>query len=676
MALGALLLVLTLVAYKSAIGGGFIWDDDDYVTENVTLRSAAGLGQIWLSPLSIPQYYPLTHTTYWIEYHLWQLDPAGYHVDNVLLHGASALLLWWLLARLNIPGAALAAFIFAFHPVHTESVAWVTERKNTLSVFLYLLAFHAYLSSRLTQILQQSDSRPRWGYYALALGAFILSLLSKSVSASLPAAILVIAWWKTGKVRFKDFLPLLPFFVLGAAMGSVTGWIERHHVGAEGPDWQIGIVSRFLIACRALWFYAGKLIVPYNLSFIYPRWHISPTNAWDWTWVALSALALVAAWWVRGRWRGPLAGCLFFVGTLFPALGFVNVYPMKYSFVADHFQYLASLGVTVPIAVLLWQAPALLRRSPQRTSKPTNSRDGQNRFLLIRGLTVVILASVLATATYCRGLAYKDAETMWRDTLERNPDAFIAHTDLALLLSDSPDPGRIEEAVTHFRAANALRPHDSKILIGLGLALAKTAHAEEGIVEINAGIEAGRSNRLEDQDDGYFTRGLVDMMLHRNEQAAADFRDAIRCAPNHANNHVNLGIVLARLNRYADAVTEYETALRIDPRLFDAQYNLGIAYLGLGDFSQAAAAFQAARNLDPNDPRPGMGLAKIHYGAGIDLLRAHRPGEALREFRNALSVDPQSVEVMNAIARAYEMLGDQTTARAWYQNARRGEMRR
>jgi hypothetical protein len=274
---GALaLLVLVLLAYTPALDAGFVWDDDDYVTANVTLRSVTGLARIWVEPGAVPQYYPMAFTSLWLDYRLWGMRPFGYHLVNVLLHGLNAVLLWRLLVMLAVPGAWLAAAVFAVHPVHVESVAWVTERKNVLSGAFYLGAFLAYL--RFAPPGGRGAGPVAWRAYAAALALFVLAMLSKTVTCTLPAALLIVLWWKRPRLAARDVLPLLPFFALGLGLSLVTIWMEKHHVGAQGADWALSAVDRCLIAARALWFYLGKLVWPAPLVFNYPRWRSSSSR--------------------------------------------------------------------------------------------------------------------------------------------------------------------------------------------------------------------------------------------------------------------------------------------------------------------------------------------------------------------------------------------------------------
>lgn len=341
---GLLLAVSVFIAYQPVLRGGFIWDDDDYVTNNWTLHDFNGLKHIWFDTQATPQYYPLVHTTFWLEYHAWKLNPVGYHVVNVLLHALGSILLWRVLKRLELPGAWLAAAVFALHPVNVESVAWITERKNVLSAVFFFAAAWAYL-----RFAGESEGKKRrWSWWLAALCLFVCALLSKTVACSLPAVLLLVRWWKKKRLQAGDVLPMVPFFIAGLWLGLQTARLEEHHVGASGAEWSFSLGERCLIAGRALWFYAGKLVWPVKLTFVYPRWQMDAGIWWQWLFPA-AALAIVATlWFARKRiGRGPLVAVLVFAGALFPALGFVNVYPMRFSFVADHFQYLASIGIIV-----------------------------------------------------------------------------------------------------------------------------------------------------------------------------------------------------------------------------------------------------------------------------------------------------------------------------------------
>jgi hypothetical protein len=306
LSLAAGLLALTLVAHGPELRGGFIsWDDSDYLTDNTAVQSASGLVAIWTKPEATPQYYPLVFSSFWMEYHLWGLNPIGYHLDNILLHAMSAILLWLLLARLKIPAAWLAAAIFAVHPVHVQSVSWISERKNCLSGVFYLGAMLAYLRSP-----------PK---YKMAVTLFAAALLSKTVTATWPIAVGIILWWRDGRILRKDALRLAPLVVIGAAMGWLTAHLEQSHVGAAGHDFDWTPADRMLIAGQAVWFYAGKIVWPVHLVFIYPKWDLQADQPMEWAKTVAAILVLILAVALRRRiGRGAAAVALLFVVTLLP----------------------------------------------------------------------------------------------------------------------------------------------------------------------------------------------------------------------------------------------------------------------------------------------------------------------------------------------------------------------
>lgn len=536
-----LILLLVLAAYSRAPFNGFIWDDDDYVSKNPVLRSLDGLPRIWFEMGATPQYYPFVFTSFWLEYRLWGLAPAGYHIVNILLHALNAILVWRLLRRLDVPGAWLIGAVFALHPVHVESVAWITERKNTLSALFYLLAARSYLAFR-PEAEREGAGPSRWGYYALALVLFCAALLSKTVTCSFPAAMLLLTWWRRRRLGWRDVWPLLPYFVIGVALAAVTVYMERHEVGARGPDWELSAVQRVLVAGRIAWFYVGKLLWPAGLAFIYPRWSVNASAWWQYAFPAAALAVLAIFWFARRRLgRGPLVATLFFGGTLVPALGFIDVYPMRFSYVADHFQYLASLGI---LALVVAAAVAFQRRL------------GAGAERLGRAVAVIVLM-VLAAATWHRTRAYESLETLWRDTLAKNPTSWMPNYNLGQCLEDQ---GRASEAVPFYEAALHAKPDHVRSLSNLG-----------GIC-----AHAGQLDRARD-------------LLER----------AALIDPNDAAVQQNLGVTYARLNRPADAARHFDAALRLNPRLVEIRLNLAMALLSLERWSEAVDQLVGIVRLRP-----------------------------------------------------------------------------
>ena len=541
--LSLLLMGLTLIAYVPVMRAGFIWDDDSYVTENQTLRSLEGLHSIWFEPRALPQFYPLVHTSFWIEYRLWGLRPAGYHLVNILLHACNALLLWQALRILKVPGAALAGFIFALHPVNVESVAWVTERKNVLSLLFYLLALHAYLRF---MPLENSKARRRvqWRYYWLSLALFLCALFSKTVTCSLPAALLLIYWWKRGRIGRNDIAPLIPMLAGGLALAFTTAWLERTHVGARGMDWTLTFADRSLIAGRALWFYAGKLLWPINLTFIYPRWIIDARSLWQYLFPCATFAVVALLFLLRSRiGRGPLTATCFFAGSLFPALGFFNVYPMLFSFVADHFQYLACTGLIAGFAAgcAVFYDRLVPGNGPE----------------WIKWTAFAILLFVLGTITWRQGAIYRGPETLWQDTIRKNPTCWMAHENLGVYYARQ---GKLVDAVFQYSAAVRLRPDDPNVHHDLGTALARQGKNVEAIEQFNEAL------RLRPQFyEAQYNLGLSLFSQRRHAEAAEHLKEALRLKGDDAEAHHTLAQALSNTGNMSEAVQHYRSALALKP---------------------------------------------------------------------------------------------------------------
>ncbi len=597
---GGLLLLVTFVAYIPAINGGFVWDDDAYITENQTLRTFEGLGRIWFEIGAVPQYYPLVHSTFWAEYHLWQLHPMGYHIVNVLLHGLNAILLWMLLRRLSVPAAWLAAAIFALHPVNVESVAWITERKNVLSGLFYFSSMLAYLHFlRLeeqpspdveTSAASASDSNTvLWRFYILSLILFLFALLSKSVTSSMPVVILIILWWKRDRLHWQDVLPLVPFFLLGAALGILTILVEKLNVGAQGEEWALSILDRFLVAGRALWFYAGKLIWPHKLTFNYPKWPIE-TGAWWQYLYPLAALTTLAVLWLLRKRTGKavLVAVLFFVVTLVPALGFFDVYPMRYSFVADHFQYLASVGLIALLASMIISINHFL----------------PNRFVIVVKAAVLL---VLGLLTWKQGYIYENLETLWRDTITKNPSSWMAHNNLGDELTRK---GRLEEAIGHFYSTLRIKPD----------------HAEAHYNLANTFSKQGKVDKAEEH-----------------------YLAALRINPYQVRTHNNLGIALIHQGRIQEAITHFTTALEIKPDFSPAHLNLGLALFQQGKIDEAIRHYSEALKTDPD-------FADAHNALGAALGSQGKLQEAKTHFSRALEIDPNLEEARKNLEVVSELM--------------------
>ena len=691
-----ILLLATLAAYYPAWHGGILWDDDKHMTREA-LRSAGGLWRIWFEPGATQQYYPITHSAFWLEYRLWGGETLGYHFANIALHTTSAYLVAVILRRLAVPGAVLAAVIFALHPVHVESVAWISELKNVLSGVFFLAAVLAYL---------RFDDRRQGRSYASSFGLFLLALLSKSVTAVLPGALLVIVWWRRGTIeRRRDVWPLVPFFAAGAAAGLVTAWLERTMIGAQGAGFGFSLAERCLIAGRVIWFYFGKLLWPSNLIFNYPRWAISG-DVW---WQYLYPLAMVGAagglFLLRRRTRAPLAAMLLFCGLLFPVLGFVNVYPFRFSFVADHFAYLAS----IPIIALIAGGVSVT------ATRWRVSREAATVAVLALGVTLGLL-------TFRQSRHYVSAEALYLDILDHNPSSWLAYGNLGVLEMDSapaqalahldraialsPDAaethndrgtvlqrmGRVEEAVRDYREAVRLVPTFATAHSNLANALLALGHPEEAIatgreafrlqpdlVEAHYTValalqSLGRTEAVDHFNavlklrpgfaEAHNQLAIVLQAMGRRDEALGHLREAVRLEPGDAGAHENLGRLLQEMGRNDEAVRQHETALSLAPDSPVAHNNLGVALRKSGRMDEALVHFETAVRLQPD-------YADAQFNLATTLQTLGRVQESVPHYLEVLRHDPSDIAAHTNLGAAFEALGRRAEAAAQYREASR-----
>jgi tetratricopeptide (TPR) repeat protein len=555
----------TFLAYLPALKGGFIWNDSDYVTRP-ELRSTFGFSRIWFEPGATEQYYPFLHSAFWLEHKLWGDSAPGYHGLNIFLHATSACLLAAVLRRLLIPGAWLAAFVFALHPVYAESVAWISEQKNTLSLVFYLLAALLYL---------RFDAQRGPRVYALATFLFVIALLTKSVTATLPPALLVVLWWSRGRVEFRrDVLPLLPWFALGAVMGLVSAYVEKVYIGAQGSEFELSPGQRALLAGRIVWFYMGKLFWPADLIFIYPRWTIDVGVAWHWLFSVGVVAALAALWLWRRHSRSPLAAALFFGGSLFPTLGFFNVYAFIYSFVADHWQYLPSIGLVTLMSAALVTA---MRHRP-RTALLA-------RAFLVAGLGVL---------TFQQSRMYADMLTFYATTLARNRGAWMAHNNLGNMLRDA---GKLDAARMHFEAALQARPDLVKVHNNLANVLREQRHLEEAEKHYRAALAL-----KPDYAEALNNLGSLVRQRGRHAEAIPLLLRALQIDPLYTDARNNLGMALRDAGRLHEALAQFERLVRESPRMAPARLNLALTLSLVGRMTEAMTQYEEARRLNPAIP--------------------------------------------------------------------------
>jgi tetratricopeptide (TPR) repeat protein len=540
--LAGLLVGMVLAAYGPALRAGFIWDDDDYVTENPLLHTPDGFERIWLSMDAPSQYFPLVYTAFRIEYGLWGLDPFGFHLINVLFHAANALLLWLLLRRLDIPGAWFAAAVFALHPVQVESVAWITERKNVMSLFFSLASLLAWL--RFIEPRRGSGRR----FYAVSLIFYALALSSKVTACTLPAAQLLLLWLRGHPIDRRRIAQVMPFFALGVAMGVVITYWERHHIGTVGDRFSISFIESFLIATRATWFYLGKLLWPTQLTFSYPKFGIDPSNPLQYSWAIAGAVLLWMLWrWRSAVGRAPFAAAIFFVASLSPLLGFIPLFTFWYTYVADHYQYMASIG---PIVLLSAGTTQLLR---DRASLGTRT--------LVSAAALVLIG--LAVLVWNQSRIYESEETLWRDTIAKNPASWMAQTNLGRFLLREE---RFAEAADAYDRVFAIRPHAHRAHVGRAGALLKLGREGEA--------EKHFEKALELRPDLYGAhQALARLAWKRGNRAVAitHYEAMIAIAPENPTGHFLMGRALQASGRRRAALVHYRNALAKDPEHEEAR---------------------------------------------------------------------------------------------------------
>jgi tetratricopeptide (TPR) repeat protein len=652
---GFFLVAMIVAAYQTAWHAGFIWDDDVYVTANPLLTAPDGLRRIWLSLDSPSQYFPLVYTTFRLEHALWGLNATGYHWVNIFLHAFNAVSVWILLRNLRIPGAWLAGALFGLHPVQVESVAWVTERKNLMMGFFFLLALLAW-----TRFIKD-EQRDRWRFYLLALLLFALALASKTTACTMPAAMLLVLWLKRKTINLRRIAQVGPFVILGIGMGLVSIWWEQHHQGTQGQLFAIGWGERILIANRAIWFYLGKLIWPNELSFSYPRWPVSLANPLDYIWVGGTIALIVLIWFLRRRvGRSIEVAMLFFVATLSPMLGFVMLYTFRYSWTADHYQYVACLG---PLALI---AAGLAQTFQKYGTKAT----------WVATIGVAALLFALGSRTWLQAASYKDEETLWRATLATNPNSWLAHNNLGLRLAVS---GRVEESLPEFERAVALDPEYAEAHNNLANTYARLDRPQEAVSEYEKTIalnprlsqahanvaslllKMGRADEAMAHLQAARALGLQDAALEQLSGVIAarskttpgtiqDWKQALETDPKNADLHNKIGLALAERGERAEALPYLRTAAELDPQDARKHYNYATALSQLGQLAEAIAEYRAALQLRP-------AYAAAHVNLANTLLQNKQPDEAIVEYERGLELNPNSVAAHKNLAFALRAVG-------------------
>jgi tetratricopeptide (TPR) repeat protein len=628
-----LLLAATLASYLPCLNGDFIWDDGAWTTKSeYYLRDLRGLWEIWTNPTAMQQYFPVTATSFWLDWHFWREWTLPYHLENVLLHVTAAILFWRLLSRLAVPGAVLAAFIFALHPAMVESVAWITERKNVLSLVFMLLSMlsYPYLVSSSTEQQEQRGHRLR---YTLSLLLFTAALLAKITAFVLPPIFLLIAWWNNNRLRWKkDVLPALPFFAIAFALGLLVHWLEKHHVGADGTDFSMSLAQRTVLAGRIFWFYPLQLLWPADMRLFYPKWHIDTTAPTAWLFTAAAFFTLFLLWKARHypAIRAMFVAVLVYLIGISPVLGFLNVYGMFISDVADRWVHVPALGLIALAAA------------------------GLTRWLSRRWLTWLALP-VLAALTWRHAGHYATEEGFWRAAIVHNPEAWIAHNNLGTILARKRCH---DEATTHLQRAIELRPGYAEAWCNQANLLRETGRIDEALTSYHQALRL----RPDDYPDAHNNLGLTLLLNGRPTDASFHFSKAIEIQPQHVLAHNNLGNYFLQSGRPTDAIASYQHALDIDPAYADAHNNIGMALLQQGMPAEAMVSIEKAIALRP-------GYAEALNNLGHALMQLHQPREALKHFSAAVQARPGYAQAHHNAGIAHYLLAEVDQTIASYEQA-------
>jgi tetratricopeptide (TPR) repeat protein len=663
--LGALIIALaTFWIYWPALHGDWLWDDDQLITQNPLIHDPDGWWKIWLQPLSLVDYFPIKVSVEWIEWHLWGSDTLGYHITSVILHGVNALLVWRLLHKLGLRLAWLGGLIFAIHPLQVESVAWIAELKNTLSLFPFLLAMCAWIDF---------DGHGRRKDYLLALGFFTVAMLCKTSMVMFPLVILLHGWWRRGRLAWNDLRASLPFFAVSLVLGMVTVWFTHHHSAVDKSAPAGGLLPGLALTGLTVAFYVSKFVLPIRLLPIYPSWNIDPPSLVQFLpW--LVAIALIFYLWSKRRsWgRSALFGMGFFIINLLPVLGFILAKYKVMIWSMDHMMYLPILGLIGLMVAAMEQI-------------------GNHLAGGIRTWGAILIAATMglfAILSHTYATKFVNEITLWTYALQGNPQGWFIHNQLGAALFKV---GQLSEAKAQYQIALRIEPAYADAQNNLGTVLAQegdlnnaidqfkkalqnkpgsaSAHCNFGdaLLQSNRPSEAMAQYQAALQIDPGFAEahnGLGNVLRKQGElgPAIAQFQQAVQNEPDKAEIRYNFGNTLLQAGRVADAIEQYQAALRINPNFAEVHNTLGTVFSRQGNLSSAIEQFQSALRITPHD-------AEVHYNLGNALFNERQITEAMAQYQEAVRLKPDFVGAHNGLACAWAASGHFAEAAAEFKLA-------
>jgi tetratricopeptide (TPR) repeat protein len=637
-----LLQALAIVAaglwvFWPALFGGFLWDDHLYITHNPLLHDPARLWKAWFDPGSFIEYYPIEQSVSWTQ---WQLfgtgddNPLGYHLTNTFLHIANALLVWRLLSKFGLRLAWFGGLIFAIHPTAVESVAWISELKNTLSLTPFLLSMCA--------LIDYEDRGERKDYY-LALGLFLVAMLCKASMAPFPIVILLYVWWKRGRIGWSDLRDSLPFFAISLVLGALTilvgHWYQQRYM--IPPDVAVigGIFSRLALSGVNYSTYLAKCFWPVRLLPAYPKWTIDPHSLLQFLPWLILCVVIGLAWWKRTSWgRHVLLGLGFFLLNLAPFVGFIPTSYMKNTWVMDHFLYIPIIGIIALVVAGMEQLDGKLSR--------------QVRPFAI-GIVIVVMG-LLAWDSHSYAAMFLDEETISKYTLQHNPAAVPAYQALGYVLLNKGHP---EEAIEQFQQVVKLDPTYTLAHHDMGVALLKLNRTAEAVDQFQQSLKGDPHNAATHKQLGYalYETGQI-------PEAIEHYRQALDRDPNDAETHHNLAVALLQSNQVPSAIQEFEEAIKLNPNYFEAHRSLGNAFLQTNQTEEALVQYEQAVSINPND-------ADAHSNLGSIYGRQNRVSDAIEQYKEALQIDPNNAQTHDNLGYAYSTQNQNSQAIEQYQLA-------
>ncbi|MGC9258785.1 MAG: tetratricopeptide repeat protein [Phycisphaerae bacterium] len=662
------LLGLCLLIYYPLHAAGFIWDDGYWILNNPALHHWRDLAIIWFNPMAFMQYYPLTVTAFFLQWRLWGPNALDFHIVSVLLQVGNALILWRILVRLRLRGAWVAAAIFAINPVVVESVAWVVEQKNLISGMLVLAGVWAWIRfanlDRPANQMESQQSAYKWKFYALATAFYFLAVCAKTFVCALPAAILVLTWWKLGRLTRQHIFASIPWFIITAGAAWMAAWRERYGAMAQGKAYHFTIFQHLVIAGKDLWFYVEKLLWPHPILMVYPRWHVHAFGPVDLLFPISAALLAGLCWAFRNRiGRGVFAALAIYAIMVSPALGFVAFAGMTITFVADHYFYLGCMSLIVLLveigAVIVAKLQSRVMATDQAQSRHTAVAEAGLESSANAKLSIAVVVGVLAllgVVSYAQCMYYVPPIAIWVHELRYDKQCYKAYETLALhacshhhvhqefaychdalKLTKGTDPmanyllgtlylkqHNYPLAMHYFRKTLMLDQYQAKAIVKLAYCYQQQGNWDMAVKDLNRGIALmPKSSRL------YLAFGLAQSHLRNMKLADKAYRDAIACNHRNADAYYNLAVLLDQQGRWRQAMEQFRAALAINP-----------------------------------------GLAQAHFFYGLDLLKHGHPHAAVRQFRTVIAQRPDHPSVYEFLSQALRAAGHPRQAAAVQQSLR------